>query len=156
MFLKKLSTTLTLITFFSIASVNAADIIYKWKDKSGNIKYTETRPPAGVSYKMIKNRVSTSSKKAAATSAGVKNTGASADSLDERIAAQNSEKQRVDNLNAELNRKNCTISKNNLETLKNNQRIKIKDENGEERFLSSEEIDQRLETAKANVKKYCQ
>ena len=46
------------IGFSAMTSANQP--IYKWKDEKGNIKYTQTKPPHGVAYETIVQRVSNS------------------------------------------------------------------------------------------------
>ncbi|NVJ67062.1 MAG: DUF4124 domain-containing protein [Gammaproteobacteria bacterium] len=139
------------ITAFSFSTVQAAEIIYKWKDSKGNIKYTQSKPPAGIDYTTIKNR---SSKASTPPSVTAKKSEAPVNEQDKIIAAQNVEKNRVDALNAERAAKNCTISKNNLEALERTTRIQV-EEDGERRMLTDEERANRLKEAQENIAKYC-
>lgn len=147
---------LTAILGLGISAIaSASQPIYKWKDDKGNIKYTQTKPPYGVSYETINQRVSDSK---SATKSGddesemVSNS--MTDAQDEVIAKQEAQKKGIDAQNKEIARKNCTIAKNNLEVLENRARVQI-EENGEQRMLTDTEREERLKQARENVKKYC-
>lgn len=147
---------LTAIFGLGIATIaSASQPIYKWKDDKGNIKYTQTKPPHGVSYETINQRVSDSKP---ATERGNEQSQESSnmtDAQDEVIAKQEAQKKSIEQQNKEIARKNCTIAKNNLEVLKNRTRVQI-EENGERRMLTDTERAERLEQARENVNKYCE
>lgn len=143
--------TVSVIAVATIATANAAEVIYKWKDSKGNIKYTQSMPPSGIDYTTIRNRTS---KKTEAQKTQTEASTPKASAEDKMLAAQNAEQQRVNALNAERAAKNCTIAKNNLATLESSPRIRI-EENGEQRMLTAEEIADRLKKAKENIGKYC-
>ncbi len=149
--LKSKLIVLTIFASFSFATANAAEIIYKWKDANGNVKYTQSKPPAGIDYIKIRNKgASTKATKVEKEQAEDSVSG----ELDGVIADQNKEMNRVDKVNAQRAAKNCTIAKNNLEALTGNNRIQV-EENGKLRLLNDDEKSKRLDTAKANVTKYC-
>lgn len=136
---------------FAITNVHAGDVIYKWKDSKGNIKYTQSKPPAGIPYTTIKNRSSKPS-----TPPGVKEK-AQEEGVSEEdrvLASQNAEQNRVDALNAERAAKNCQISQNNLKALERTTRIQV-EEDGKRRILTDQERAARLEEAKKNIEKFC-
>ncbi|NVK21647.1 MAG: DUF4124 domain-containing protein [Kangiellaceae bacterium] len=134
-------------------SVIAGQTIYKWKDAKGNLKYTQTKPPAGTAYVTIKNRDSRASSSPAPQAS--EQAASATSKQDEIIAQQEAEKKRVNSANQEINRKNCTIAKNNLEVLETRSRVQV-EENGERRMLSDEERAERLTKAKENVSKFCE
>lgn len=140
------------IGFSAMTSANQP--IYKWKDEKGNIKYTQTKPPHGVAYETIVQRVSNSG----STSSSPMNS-QSQDSIateqDKILAAQNAQKKSAEDQNIEIAKKNCEIATNNLEILESKSRIQI-EENGERRMLTDTEREQRLKQARENVKKYCE
>ncbi len=138
------------------AMASASQPIYKWKDDKGNIKYTQTKPPHGVSYETINQRVSDSkpiSERGNEQSA--ESTNSMSSSQDEVIAKQEAQKKSIAAQNKEIARKNCTIAKNNLEVLESRTRVQI-EENGERRMLTDTEREERLKQARENVKKYCE
>ena len=136
------------------AMVSANQPIYKWKDDKGNIKYTQTKPPHGVSYETINQRVSDSGT-AAETNKGVASEPSISEQQDKILAEQNAQKKSVEEQRKEIARKNCEIATNNLEVLETKARIQI-EENGERRMLTDTEREERLKQARENVKKYCE
>ncbi|HEY9031196.1 MAG TPA: DUF4124 domain-containing protein [Kangiella sp.] len=134
---------------------SAAQPIYKWKDDKGNIKYTQTKPPHGISYETINQRVSDSKP---ATERGNEQSQESSNitnAQDDIIAKQEAQKKNIEEQNKEIAKKNCTIAKNNMEVLENRTRVQI-EENGERRMLTDTEREERLKQARENVKKYCE
>lgn len=146
---------LTAIFGLGIATIaSAAQPIYKWKDDKGNIKYTQTKPPHGVSYETINQRVSDSKPSESLDGNGQSQASAS-DQQDKILAEQNAQKKSVEEQNREIAKKNCEIANNNLEVLESKSRIQI-EENGESRLLTDTEREDRLKQARENVKKYCE
>lgn len=56
---------------------------------------------------------------------------------------------------ASIKRKNCEIGKNNLAQLKAFARLRVTDENGENRILTDEEKEARSETARQTIRDNC-
>ncbi|MRX28278.1 DUF4124 domain-containing protein [Kangiella sp. HZ709] len=145
---------LTAVTAFTMNAAIAGEVIYKWKDSNGNIKYTQSKPPSGIDYVTIRNRTSTKTDAVKTFEAKSEVVDPVAEEQDKVIAAQNADKNRVDAINAQRAEKNCVISKNNLEALNRSTRIQI-EENGERRMLTDEERNNRLKEAKDNIAKFC-
>ena len=147
--------TVILSAIVALASTGiaiASQPIYKWKDSKGNLKYTQTKPPAGTPYITIKNRDSGSS--STATTQASEQAQPATSEQDEIIAQQEAEKKSVHEKNLEITRKNCTIAKNNLQVLETRDRVQI-EENGGKRLLTEQERADRLAKAKENVSKFC-
>ncbi len=145
---------LTAITAFAMNAAIAGEVIYKWKDSNGNIKYTQSKPPSGIDYVTIRNRTSTKTDAVETVVTKSEVVDPVAEEQDKVIAAQNADKNRVDAINAQRAEKNCIISKNNLEALNRSTRIQI-EENGERRMLTDEERNKRLKEAQDNINKFC-
>ncbi len=139
-----------LALFLSFSALSETEIIYKWVDAKGNVKYTQNRPEGDIKYQII--RYKRNDKKV--TPSIPKSTSSSAKISKEEISA-NSSVQDVARKNQEIEKKNCEISKSNLETLQGKNRIKYKNEAGEEVFLNDEERAERIQQAKDNVARYC-
>ena len=139
---------------FAIASNNAiaGEVIYKWTDTKGQTKYTQSKPPSGIAYTVIRDRTNkdVEAKKLVASSEKDELGG----KQDEMIAQQNSEKSRVQIANEKRASKNCTISKNNLEALERTTRIQI-EEDGKKRVLTDDERSKAMSDARTNIEKYC-
>ena len=151
------SIVLTAILGFGLSTIASANQpIYKWKDEKGNIKYTQTKPPHGISYETINQRV-TDSKPTndRGNDQSVESDNSMVDAQDDVIAKQEAQKKSIEAQNKEIARKNCTIAKNNLEVLESRTRVQI-EENGERRMLTDTERKERLKQAKDNVTKYCE
>lgn len=145
--------TLSLLATLSISAVNAAEVIYKWKDSSGNIKFTQSKPRAGIDYITIRNRTETKTSTAKPRTTSKLDEEVS-NQQDQVIATQNADKARVDAINAQRAEKNCTISKNNLQALERTTRVQI-NEDGKRRMLTDQERADKLSEAKKNIEKYC-
>ncbi|GAA0196999.1 hypothetical protein GCM10009123_00030 [Kangiella japonica] len=145
--------TILLTSIIALAlsfSASASKPIYKWKDGQGNIKYTQSKPPRGTEFEIIYQRASDNSQ-----SERVNNQNSSqADLQDDIIAKQSEEIEKAKKANEEIANKNCTIAKNNLETLETSHRV-FTVVDGKRRLLTDKERTDKLATAKSNVSKYC-
>ncbi len=154
-FMPKFTLLLSIVLLTATGLSHAGEIIYKWKDSSGQIKYTQSKPPSGIAYTVIRDR---SAKEVEAKDLYQDKADDASDDIDakqdEILAKQNASKNKVDLLNEQRFAKNCTISKNNLESLEKTSLIKIT-EDGKERYLTDKEIEAQKQTAKANIAKYC-
>ncbi len=137
--------TLTLMSSLFTGLAQAGEIIYKWKDSSGQIKYTQSKPPSGIAYTIIRDR---SAKDVLAKEIYKKPEQAASKANNE------SSNQAGFSSKEEIRRKNCEISKSNLNALENGDKVKVV-ENGEERFLTDEERSERLTTVKENIERFC-
>lgn len=146
---KKTIVFTTIIALALSFSASANKPIYKWKDGQGNIKYTQSKPPRGTEFEVIYQRVGDN------PSEQTKKQNDSQTNLqDDIIAKQNSEKEKALKANQEISSKNCTIAKNNLDTLETSRRV-FTVVDGERRLLTDKERKDKLEAAKSNVGKYC-
>lgn len=146
--------TILLTSIIALAisfSASANKPIYKWKDGQGNIKYTQSKPPRGTEFEVIYQRVSDSAK---SEQSKQQNNSSQSNQQDDIIAQQNKEIEKAKKANEEITNKNCTIAKNNLETLESSHRVFTVVE-GERRLLTDKERSDKLATAKSNVSKYC-
>ena len=141
---RTLKVLLTVICLSFTAVLFAADkdtkVTYRWKDDNGIIQYTE-RPPKNRAYEMIKVK-----------------TGGSREvtqvSQEEAVQASQDEAQtELDEL-AKANERNCKVSKQNLAVLQNLSRIRVT-ENGEERILSPEEKQEKINETQKQIDIYC-
>ncbi len=126
-------------------SVFSADTIskvtYRWTDIDGIVQYTE-RPPVNVDYEIItvtasggQEIISKSAEEAP------KEEGATVEStLDGVIMA---------------NKRNCEIAQQNMEVLTNIARIRVSDEKGENRILSPEEKQARVDETQKQIDTFC-
>ena len=129
-------------------SVFSADTVskvtYKWTDENGIVQYTE-RPPVNIDYEIItvtasggKEITNVSANEAAKENTDTTDTTDS--TLDEVIKA---------------NERNCKIARQNMEVLNNIARIRVSDEKGENRILSPEEKQTRVDETQKQIDIYC-
>ncbi|MCJ8169937.1 DUF4124 domain-containing protein [Atopomonas sediminilitoris] len=137
-----------LITGLS-ASVFAAPV-YKWVDEKGVTHFT-AEPPAGQNSQEVNIKVAP----------GKPSTTNSAEAIKE--AQSNDDKQKAidDKVKADVAKKEkeraeyCQQTRENLAQLRNNPRVRV-EENGEQRFLSDDERQQRISQAEGNIKEVCE
>ena len=125
--------------------------MYKWVDEEGNVSYSD-KPPPGIKSEEIKKR-----------NYGVTDEEAQKqlDSLTEKANALQQERDIKTEVSAqqekrsETIKKNCDISRSNLELLTSQSRVTLKDAQGNNYFLSDQEKQSKTLDAQANVDRYC-
>lgn len=125
-------------------ATGASAAMYKWKDKAGNIHYTQEPPPEGDAAEIAPPpRVSAPpvANEATAAEAGDKK-GEQA----KNVEPPNPEKQAV-------YMRNCEAAKKNLEIAKTSERIK--QANGEIIVMDPEKRQTKINQAEEQIKKYC-
>lgn len=111
--------------------------IYKWTDSEGKVHYSDKKP-AGSGAESIKVRTQ-------------KNSSSPANAQEQAQALEQKQQQeleaKAENLQKSAeqrqNDKRCQALRDNLKKIRENSRIKIKGDDGELRYLSPEEIDER-------------
>jgi len=120
---------------------NISKVTYKWTDENGIVQYTE-HPPQNREYDKI--TVTTSGGQEVVTvsaeEASTKTEGTTNNALDEMVKA---------------NERNCKIAKQNMEVLNKIARIKVSDDKGENRILTPEEKQARIEETQSQIDIYC-
>jgi hypothetical protein len=142
--MKNTSAILTLglsCSLFFLASspaFSAPDKVYKWTDEKGQVHYSE-RPPLGTQTEVIKPQ-----------------TGHSEPVNYDTGTDKAKEEKKVASAKASLkDPERCEVARQNLEKLKTYVRIRIKDENGEYRYLTPEELTQKTNEATTAIKESC-
>lgn len=139
---------------FVCSSAQASDV-YRWKDANGTVHFGE-HPPQGIAAEQL----STSTGKRA-TSQRPKNTTASTSPADSSVDASAEEKAAKAPVVAtkppkpKKDKGICKRARSNLKTLTERARIRQKDENGEESFMSEAQKDEQKKAAKDAIKDYC-
>ncbi|TDG12362.1 DUF4124 domain-containing protein [Seongchinamella unica] len=144
--------TFILATIFASTLVSSVAVCgtvhYRWIDDRGNPVHSDRPPPKGIDYEVI------------TTGSGLKRVvsgdqGAVPPEVKPRVG---NEFTQVDEEEARRSKKNpelCSRAKTNLEALTGNAKVRIRDDQGEERFLTEEEVIVEREKAKAQVSVYC-
>lgn len=117
---------------------NISKVTYKWVDEQGITQYTE-RPPKSMAYEKITVNISGGSESEQVTAAEAK-AQTSSTPLDEV---------------AQSNQRNCVVVKQNMEVLVKLARIRVSDEKGENRILSPEEKQARIDETQKQIDIYC-
>jgi Domain of unknown function (DUF4124) len=129
-----------------------ADEVYKWVDEQG-ITHYEERAPADKNYSKV-------------TTYGV--VPADAEKANQRLDQQRADKKsaeekgldyakqkKISDEQARVRTENCKGAQNNLKTIQENARVRILGEDGEFRYLSEEERQQQIDTAKEMITANC-
>lgn len=143
--------TLLLLTTVALASQSVSAGMYKWRDESGQIHYTQTPPPAGTDTREIEPEKPP-------PNAGQPNQRlqqemeAYEDRRMERKESDASEARKE--REAQTRRQNCEISQQSLTQLTSRGRVKLK-EGDEYRILPEEERQELIREARENIDRYC-
>lgn len=172
----KLFTVLCL--FFAATTAWAAEDYYVWIDENGVVNYSEKNPP-GYNARHITSareldelrndpnarrpgrrpnrQPDEAEEEQSEPTTAPENMARSPESGDEvdpdEIAAE--ERAEIEKQIAAVKRKNCEVGKRNLAQLQAYARIRIKDENGEERMLGDEEKQAKIAEAREVIRENC-
>lgn len=147
---KKTSITILVITAFftmALSQMNmAAQKYYKWVDSKGVTHYTTT-PPAGKKAALVKTYNSRT--KAPKPSTKPESTAANKAKEEGEAEAANQKPQYA------KNPEYCKAARNNLTTIDSNNRIRLKDNDGNLRYATHEEREKRRQEALKAIKINC-
>ena len=129
-------------------NVNAGTVHYRWMDDRGNPVHSDRAPPKGVDYEVI----TTGSSLKRVVSA---NEGAVPAEVKPRVGNEFNQVDTDDAARSEKNQELCKRAMQNLEALNGDAQVRMTDEQGEERYLSDEEVFIEREKAKAQKSVYC-
>ncbi|WLQ14070.1 DUF4124 domain-containing protein [Hahella aquimaris] len=137
------------IFLLSISSLSFASGVYKWTDENGVIHYSDKKPDFKSSTEI---NVQTGSQTKEALDLQEQTQQLNEQQELEKIRAQ----QAQENSTAEAKQKEiCDALKSNLQTLMNTARIRQKQEDGTERYMTPEEILQQRKETQARVDSEC-
>lgn len=140
----KVSATLTisLACYLLIASQahSAAGKVYKWTDEKGLVHYSE-RPPFGTQTEVVRPDIGHSEPVNYETAITEK---------------AKEEKKAVTDKNALKDPERCDAARKNLDMLKTYTRIKVKGDDGEYRFLTPDEKQQKTDEASKAIEESCE
>jgi hypothetical protein len=151
-------------------AVNAE--VYKWKDKDGVTRYSDTPPPSNVQQLSITGKKPVAAKplasdaapseaipapKAAGTDAKKKPASSEGGAIKRQEKAED-DKKKAEQAEADLKQKqqNCTSAKANYNSYKLGGRMSKTNEKGEREYLGDADIAQGLEQAQKDVEQYCE
>ena len=143
--------------FLASAAIGKAEY-YTWVDENGVTNYAEHNPP-GYDAELIGTARPFGYRRPGGRPQAQRQDNASTDSAtsdesgsDISIAA---EREAIFQQIAEVKRSNCEMGKRNLAQLEAFRRIRVRDENGEEKLLSDEEKAQRIDETRRIIKENC-
>jgi Domain of unknown function (DUF4124) len=143
---KVLAALLLSTCFFSQAFAEAGH--YRWIDGRGKPVYSDRPPPKGVDYEVISTssfyKRSVDAEEGAVPAEVEPSAGNKFDQIDTKAETRSKK-------NPEL----CARAKANAEALASSDRIQIRNEQGEVRFLSQEELAAERDTARSHISVYC-
>ena len=133
--------------------------MYRWVDKNGVLNYSQVEPQGVKSEKIVRrgslnSRVQEDTKSAPAQATETPKprlTDEQQRKLDELKALHAQEEQQV----ADIKRTNCEKSKSVLERLKQSQRIRVREDAGNERIIGEDERQRRIEEAQEGIASNC-
>jgi outer membrane biosynthesis protein TonB len=136
--------------------------IYKWKDKNGVTRYSDTPPADNVQVDKIGKEKTTKPAPAAEKEAKpAANNKTQPDSEDEaaQLRARNAEIEKKNKeekaAQAKLKAENCRSAKADYETFSQGGRIYQMNEKGEREYFDDAGLNERKAKAQANMQKYC-
>lgn len=150
---------LTLALLLAVPQMaNAA--IYKWKDKDGVTRYSDTPPAGAVPYESLGSRKPATAPPAAdtaetetkpATPAQPEN----AEAKPKETPEQFKEKQRVEAQNKKIREQNCSTARASLQTYTQGGRISRMNEQGEREYLDDAALAKGAEQARKDIAEFC-
>ncbi|HEY8354767.1 MAG TPA: DUF4124 domain-containing protein [Methylophilaceae bacterium] len=132
----------------------AGAAIYKWKDKDGVTRYSDTPPPAGVNYETMGGSRKPQSVTPPAAPAAAK-TEQQPEAATAETPEQAQERQRVEAENKRIRAQNCTAARANLQAFTQGGRLSRINEKGEREYLGDEDLAREAEKARKDIAEYC-
>ena len=126
---------------------NADQVVYRWKDTAGNPVNSDRPPPQGVDYEVISTKSSMVRPVDAQEGAVPLQVKPSADNDFTPVDSSQPA--------TEKNPEYCARAKDNLVQIESHARIRLRDDQGEIRYLSEEEKNAERKKAQYAVKAYC-
>jgi len=145
---KGLGSALIMLLATASLPLAAADTHYRWQDGRGNPVYSDRPPPKGTEYEVISSRSGlkrvVSADEGAVPPEVVPRPGNRFDQVDESDMAR-----------SKKNPEFCETARNNLATLNKPGRIRLRNDQGELRYLDEEQIAAERAKAEEAIRQYC-
>ncbi len=139
--------TTALLTLSSFHA-SAGEVVYRWKDDAGNQVNSDRPPPQGTEYEVISTSSSMVHAVDPAGGAVPLQVKPTADKESEPVAASTPK--------TEKNPEYCKTARDNLQTLDSHARIRLRDEQGEYRYIDEDEKQQQRKLALDAIKAFCE
>lgn len=144
-----------------LISLSAQAEIYKWRDKDGSIRYSDTPPPSNIkSEPVLGTKIPRPAAAVPAQSQQIRtNQGSAVNSVKDEGQAKRAEelKKAEAAKQAELKyrQESCAAARKNLAMYMNGGRIMTTDANGERQYLGDDEIAKGKQEAQEAIAKFC-
>lgn len=132
--------------------------IYKWKDKDGTTRYSDTPPTSNVPYESLSGKKSAPAKPAADAVSTETRPAAKAETPQveaKETPEQIQEKRRVEEENKKIRAQNCSTARANLQTFTQGGRISRMSEQGEREYLDDAALAKGAEQARKDIAEFC-
>lgn len=132
--------------------------IYKWKDKDGSVRYSDTPPPGNIQYQSLggkKAPTTDTPSEAVSLQNTAKPTEANEQVVPTESPQQLQERQRIKEAELKLKQDNCKAAQANVRTFERGGRITRINEKGELIYFDDAEIAKNLEEARKDAAQYC-
>lgn len=132
--------------------------IYKWKDKDGTTRYSDTPPTSNVPYESLSGKKSAPAKPAADAVSTETRPAAKAETPQveaKETPEQIQEKRRVEEENKKIRAQNCSAARANLQTFTQGGRISRMSEQGEREYLDDAALAKGAEQARKDIAEFC-
>ncbi len=144
--LKRTAVTVLMAAVCCFALSSQAATLYKWIDENGVMHFSE-HPPAGVAnVEKVRNHTARGNSPVQYNAPSTQSESAEEQTINTEAGQQR---------DPTIQKARCETARKNLDSLSTFVRIREKDENGELRFLSEEEVAERRKTFKDIVEKEC-
>ncbi|MGB7815654.1 MAG: DUF4124 domain-containing protein [Methylotenera sp.] len=170
--MKSVNLLLVLMIFSTVPSLSHAEI-YKWKDKDGSTRYTDTPPPSNIKQEAIGSRKAVkptgkeplsqveSGQQVPPATPATKNSAPPVNAEDAAAAQRQrnaeAEKRNKQEKEAEAKRKaeNCKAAKSNYETYAQGGRVYKMNEKGEREYMDDKDLQAGKEQAQKEMNENC-
>jgi hypothetical protein len=137
------------VIVISSLSASAGRNHYTWVDDRGNPEFSDRPPPPGVEYEVVSTGSSLKRQVGAEEGAVPAE---NEPSVGNEFEAVDAEKMQVMKKNPEY----CQRARDNLQTLDTAARIRVRNDQGEFRYLDEQEKESHRQTARSNIDKHCE
>lgn len=163
---KKILGLICMVTLLLPVLTNAE--IYKWKDKNGVMRYSDTPPPSNIKVDTLRGRSANNANakgapednaEATASKKTITKTDEKSEDEAARMRARNAESEKrnkeEEKKMAKLNAENCKAAKANLEQFAQGGRIYKTNDKGEREYYSDNDLTAGKRKARVEINKYC-
>ena len=139
---------MTISTILAFSATARAETYYRWKDERGQPVHSDRPPPKGVNYEVV----STSSTLVRPVEG---DTGAVPKKVTPTVS-NDFEPVETKKVTVEKNPEHCARARENLATLNSSARIRLRNDQGEYRYLDEEEKEAQRQQALDTIEVHCE